>query len=506
MSRHSAFRALHVCLLAFLTLFCLTAIAPAPAYAQKKKSVAVGRIEGPQGDATRKRVLKELKSSGQYEITDAEDLKPGGSKGSYASMAQALQVEAIIVGKVTRKRELTLSVIGPDGNLIEDVKLNGGGSQKGLDKAVDNELEIAIAGPLGAKGAKAAAEEEAPPEDEEDAAPPGAGAVAAGGGEGEDEEEAEPATEEEAPAESEKGRRPLEFLLGARLYNRSFAYQDLRVGQVYPYKLAIAPSIVASTRIYPFAFFRDDVLSNLGIMASLEVGIGTTTNYQQQQMMGPPVTYQLDNGTSEWQAGLRGRLPLGESELGIFGLYGAHSFVLVGDEGTTPEKVLPDPLVPDVDYRFLRFGFDARLRVRKLSVGAHFGARFLTSIHNVDQEYWWFPGAQGSGIDFGINAAYQILNFMDIAAGADYIRYAFNFNGIPDNAGQPGSTAQKIAGGATDIYLSGWFGLIFHFDGKSSVSAAGASVEATTEATESEPDEEPEPEPAAPAEEEEPEI
>ena len=249
-------------------------------------------------------------------------------------------------------------------------------------------------------------------------------------------------------------------------------------------------------RVYPFAFFRDDALSNLGIMGKIDVGVATTTNYNQPQLMGPPVTYQLNNGTSEWQVGLRGRLPLGESELGIFGLYGAHSFVLVGDEGTTgagtpQERIRPDPLVPDVDYHFLRTGFDARLRVAQLSVGSHFAARFLTSMKNIDQEFWWFPGATGSGIDFGIFAGYQVLSFMDITVGADYIRYGFDFNGIPDNAGTPGSPAQKIAGGATDTYLSGWGGLTFHFDGKAKVAEAAVSVETKPSAPiEEEPDEE----------------
>ncbi|HEX6275157.1 MAG TPA: hypothetical protein VFZ53_19090 [Polyangiaceae bacterium] len=495
MSRHFLIRALNLCLFTLTTLFCLTVVAPATALAAPKKSVAVGTIEGPQGDATRKKVLAELKSSGDYEITDAEDLRPGSDKGAYAAMAQALQVDAIVVGKISRNRELTLSVIGPDGNLIEDVKLKGG--KGGLDKAIDNELTIAVAATLGAKKGKAGKseeEEEPPPEDEEEAAPPE-------GSDEESSEDTEPAQEESTSAEeSEVGRRPLEFTVAGRLYNRSFVYQDLRLGRVFPYKLAIAPAVVAAARIYPFAFYRDDALANVGIMAKLEVGIATSTNYQEPQPAGaPPVTYQLNNGTSEWQAGLRGRLPFGESELGVFGLYGAHSFILVGDEGTQGTEVRPDPLVPDVDYRFLRFGFDARLRVGALSVGSHFGARFLTSMKNIDQDYWWFPGATGSGIDFGVFAAFQILPFMDLAAGGDYIRYGFDFNNIPDDAGLPGSTAQKIAGGATDTYLSGWFGVILHFGGKAKAEDGSVSVEAK-------PDEEPAEAPAEPAEEEEPEI
>ena len=449
--RQLVFRALNLCLLSFFALFCLALVAPAPALAQHgaggKKSLAVGTIEGPQGDATRRRVLQTLKKSGQYEITDAEDLRPGSDKGAYAAMAQALQVDAIVVGKVSRSRDLTLSVIGPDGNLIEDVKLKGG-NQGELDDAIDNELEIAIAGPLGGKKAKAADKkvEEPAPEDEEEESVPGAGKS------NDEEEDTSGGTKEEEPSPepAKAGRRPLELLAGFRLYNRSFSYSgvpDQMKGKFLPYKLGIAPSIVTAARIYPFAFFRDDALANLGIMAKVEFGIATSTNYEQPQQGGaPPITYKLNNGTSEWQVGLRGRLPLGASELGIFGAYGAHSFVLVGDEGTSGTTVLPDPLVPDVNYNFLRFGFDARLRVSKLTVGSHFGARFLTTMHNIDQDYWWFPGATGSGIDFGAMLGYQILSFMDVAGGADYVRYGFDFNGIPDDAGLPGSPAQKIAG------------------------------------------------------------
>ena len=102
---------------------------------------------------------------------------------------------------------------------------------------------------------------------------------------------------------------------------------------------------------------------------------------------------------SEWQVGLRGRLPVGQHELGVFGLYGAHAFVLVGDEGPPPQR--PNPLVPDVNYQFVRIGFDARLRFGKFTAGSHFAPRFLTSMKNVDQEYWWFPGATGSGVHGG---------------------------------------------------------------------------------------------------------
>jgi hypothetical protein len=502
MSRHLVLRALLVCLAVLLTFATTATFSPGIASAQRtgKKSVAVGVVEGPQGDTTRKRILEKLKTSGNYEVTDAEDLRPGSDKGAYAAMAQALQVDAILVGKVSRGFDLTLSVIGPDGNLIEDVKLKGG-SGDGLNKAIDNDLEVAIADSIaGKKGAKPGAkpppdEEEEEPEDEEDAAP--AGDKEEDEKDEEDEDEDEKPAEEQPAEEKKPGRRPLELLVGARLYSRSFVYSQLRLGNVFDYKLAIAPAIISAARIYPFAFFRDDALGNLGIMAKLEVGIATSTNYAQPQPDGSTLTHQLNTGTSEWQVGLRGRLPLGPHELGIFALYGAHSFVLVGDEGPSADRPnRPYPLVPDVNYTLIRPGVDARLHVSRLTVGAHFAPRFLTSMKQIDQERFWFPGATGSGVDFGAMAAFQILSFLDIAAGVDFLRYGFDFNAIPNDSGLPGSRAPLIAGGATDTYISGWAGILLHFDGKAAAADGSVSVEAKPEA-------EPEPSDAEPADSEE---
>lgn len=475
MSRHFAFRALAICLAAFGVLFCLGSLAT-PAHAQGKKAIAVGIIEGPQGGPTRKRVLKKLKDSKKYEITDAEDLRPDADKSAYSAMAQALQVEAIVVGKTSKKLDLTLSVIGPDGKLIKEVKLKGG-SGPALEKAIDKDLEPGIAAVLG--GAAKPPEKEAPPEDEEEEGPPPDEAEEdeeEDKGESTKDEDEDEGEEPEAVDDSKPGRRPIEVTVAGKIYSRNFDYSEPYYGPIFPYKLAAAPAVAFNARVYPFAFSRDDALGNLGIMAKFEFGIATKTNYQETTMGGPTVTYPLNTGMSEWQVGLRGRLPVGPHELGVFGLYGAHAFVLVGDEGPPPER--PNPLVPDVSYQFLRVGFDARLRFGKFTLGSHFSPRFLTSMANIDQDYWWYPGATGSGIDFGGFLAFELFRFMDVAAGADYVRYGFDFNGIPSDAMLPNSNARSIAGGATDVYLGGWLGFIFHYDGKASAADGAVAVEA----------------------------
>ena len=71
----------------------------------------------------------------------------------------------------------------------------------------------------------------------------------------------------------------------------------------------------------------------------------------------------------------------------------------------------------------------------------------------------WFPGAKGMGVDFGLMVGYAIIPSLDVVAGADYVRYGFDFNAIP-------ATNAVVAGGATDTYISGFLGLAFRLAGK----------------------------------------
>jgi hypothetical protein len=64
-----------------------------------------------------------------------------------------------------------------------------------------------------------------------------------------------------------------------------------------------------------------------------------------------------------------------------------------------------------------------------------------------------------------------VLPFLDVVAGFDYLRYSFDFSGIPKNqptCATPANTGcQKVADGASDTYISGWLGAILHVGGSS---------------------------------------
>ncbi len=148
----------------------------------------------------------------------------------------------------------------------------------------------------------------------------------------------------------------------------------------------------------------------------------------------------------EFQVGLRGRIPLGAHELGIFAEYGKHKFTSSGDES--------NPLVPDVDYSYIRPGLDGRFRFGEIMLGVHIAPRFLLSMGELDLEDVWFPGATGSGLDAGAEFGYSVLSSLDIVAGFDWVKYGFDFNAIPDDN-------PMVAGGATDTYISGRLGILY---------------------------------------------
>jgi hypothetical protein len=254
-------------------------------------------------------------------------------------------------------------------------------------------------------------------------------------------------------------------MAGLRGYNRAFDYTSVRRytdtndTRLHPYRLPLAPMILAGLRFYPAALFSDGLLSHVGLTGRYELGIATGTAYTESG-----VTTALDTASATWQAGLRGRLPIGDHELGMFAEYGSHAFVLRGDENYAPPK--PYALVPDTTYTYLRTGMDLRLYFGKVLLGAHFAPRFLQSLKEVDLKNVWFPGATGSGLDFGLMGGYRLLPFLSVVGGAEVLRYGFDFNGRPDCTTNPAPPRCPVAGGATDTYISGWLAAMFHLDGK----------------------------------------
>jgi hypothetical protein len=102
----------------------------------------------------------------------------------------------------------------------------------------------------------------------------------------------------------------------------------------------------------------------------------------------------------------------------------------------------------------------------------------------------WFPGATGSGLDAGLMLSWRVIPWLAASGGIDFERYGFNFNNLPDTP-----PPRVIAGGATDTYLSFWFGVSTNFEFLKGGAAASAST--TSEPAEEKPAKEEEAEPAA---------
>ncbi|HEV8245968.1 MAG TPA: hypothetical protein VGP93_09375, partial [Polyangiaceae bacterium] len=256
--------------------------------------------------------------------------------------------------------------------------------------------------------------------------------------------------------------------------NRSFTYNDSladvfptrNINPLYTYELPLGPALLVDGRVYPGAFFTGGVGAHIGVQVHFEFGFATRSIYAENT----PDQVELSTSTSEFRVGLRGRIPIDALELGIFAEYGMHKFRLIGDEDGNANPNFP--LVPDVTYTFIRPGLDARFRFSDFMVGMHVAPRFLLSMHELDLQDLWFPGATGSGLDMGLEVGYSLTPSLEVVAGFDFLRYAFDFNAIPkDNP--------VVAGGAKDDYISGWLGVRFRLPGSGGASGASASASAS---------------------------
>jgi hypothetical protein len=454
---------------------------PTAQAAARKPTVALGPIQGRNAKQVRRWVNDSLKKS--YEITDADEVVPkAGGNAAYANVAKNLGTDWVVTGKVDAKK-LVLTVRAKDGKVVDTVEVPGTGAnlKKAVARGVPSGLASAISG-----------EEEEEEEEEEAAAPAKAKKPAPKESEEEEEEEeeeeaaaeaspdGEAASEEEAPEEAPSestGPSPLPRLVamaGLEILHRDFTYND-QLADHYPYDpatntgapqlsdyhLPVQPGGFLALELYPVAFFSSGFPSNIGLTFDFHQGLKTKSSYSRNGE-----TREFDNNSSRWSAGLRVRVPFDRLELGVYGGYGIQKFFLEGDEAS--------PIIPDVKYSFVKLGLDGAISFGKILVGAKLGVRQLSGLGEL--ESLWFRGATGAGLEGGLFGVYSLSDRLGLVAGAEFLRYGFDFNEIPVDS-------RVAAGGAIDQFIMGFAGIRFQLAGGGAAAAsASVSSEASAEA------------------------
>jgi hypothetical protein len=239
------------------------------------------------------------------------------------------------------------------------------------------------------------------------------------------------------PTMEEGGAPPIAFELeaGPRAIHRSFDFNSPAAGMTpFRYALPAGPAPFVDLGIYPAAFATRGFAANLGLIANYERLIGAKTEGSNQT-----------TGGQQLEFGVRGRVPVGENELGLAVSYGKHTFHVTDND--------PGPAmgtVPNVDYTFAGIGVDGRLRLSPIEIGAHVGTRLVFSTGSLGDE--WFRTVKTGSIAAGVSIAYRLSTVFDVVGGVDLMRYAFDFNPVVP-------TNPLIVGGAVDQYISGYVAL-----------------------------------------------
>jgi hypothetical protein len=451
-------RPLSRCVRITLLLSTLVAAAVAPqalfiqeakAQSSEKKKVAVGAFDGNKSGEVRSSVIDALKADGGFEVTDAEDLK-GGKQKAMKEAAKNLAVNVIITGKVSKGFALKLKVYnGADGKVLDEVELKGGALAK-LKANIEKTGASSVSAAMGDVQVEEKKEEK-PPEAETPA---------------EEEKPAEEAQAEvslDSASASGGGLSPFDVTAGLRPMHRTFEFRNTLAdarpnegfSQLLRYELPLGPVLFIDLNFYPGSLVGTGPIEWIGITGGFEKGfaIESVAGEGKKDAAGKSLEQTLKTNEQQFYVGPRFRLPIGKHELGLIGTFGQHTFSLSGDEALS--------LIPDVKYTNVRVGLDGMFRFGDLLVGARVGKRFVLSTGALETA--WFPNVKTSSLEAGVTVGYRLVSSLDLVAGFDWLRYAFDFNPVPN---RPANSWPPVAGGAVDQYMTGHIAFRFHLPGK----------------------------------------
>jgi hypothetical protein len=151
-------------------------------------------------------------------------------------------------------------------------------------------------------------------------------------------------------------------------------------------------------------------------------------------------------GFEEFYGGLRGRHTVGQHEVGFDLTLGSMRSELF-DSGQAN--------TPDFGYTLLRSSLDGTLNFQAFHVTGSLGFRLPLGYGEVS-EAEWFPRVGGYGVEATLGVGYQVTRLISIELSGAMRRYILEMNSEPEDAA--GGVAE-VAGGAVDLYLSGYLGV-----------------------------------------------
>lgn len=345
------------------------------------------------------------------------------------------------------------------GELIKSAKAPGKkGAAAAEDKAVaqgesaeDEAQPTAASGKKGARGKPV----EAPVAAAEPADEPADDALTAASDTADQAEASEPVAQTEAPASEpasdNNGPLPSPFVLGVGLagFTRDFVYNE-DISHLPQYDLGLGPSLAVNVNWYPAAHFSNGAAANIGLDLRGQLAFGLDSEVANNSS--------FPTSSSAFGVGVRGRIPLGSTELGAVVGYGQKSFTIGTLDKTPadPSKARPHPYVPSTSYSFLRIGADARFALSdkfSLGLGLAFLPTFKTGVEA------WFPRATASGIEGEAKVGYAMTSSVELTAAFGLQRFGLAFNSVPADV----ALHRPVAGGAVDQYLSLTLGVGWHF-------------------------------------------
>jgi len=247
------------------------------------------------------------------------------------------------------------------------------------------------------------------------------------------EEDAKPADEDAKPdsdsAAKDFDRNAAFAILGLALGvgGRDFAYNDAVSPALRDYSAGNLFSIGARLELYPLAgsagFAR-----NIGLAAKLDWALPAKSKGVDGQ--------EFDASYSAFEVGLRYRIPLGRSALGVGAGFGKESFSF-SDAGE------PYNEIAGVDYSYLRLGVDGRFALGPVALLAGLGYRMVLSGGTVADN---FTDTSITGLDARLGVALPLGERFEAFLALRYARYGYGMSPRPEDT--------NVAGGALDQFFA----------------------------------------------------